>query len=78
MRRVFLLCGPAAAHSVRAYITQGCRYIIARDAYRRCSAESIHDAPKQIACERRTTRAGEVTVAAGRQTKSFVDLDDDI
>lgn len=75
MRQVFLLCGPAAAHSVGAYITRGCRYIIA---YRRYSAESIHDAPKQIACERRIAQAGEVTVAAGRQTKSFVDLDDDI
>lgn len=74
MRQVFLLCGPAAAHSVGAYITRARRYIIARDAYRRCSAESIHDAPKQIACERRI--AGEVTAAAGRQTKSFVDLDD--
>lgn len=76
MRQVFLLCGPAAAHSVGAYITRGCRYIIARDAYRRYSAESIHDAPKQIACERRIARAGEVTAAAGHQTKSFVDLDD--
>lgn len=72
MRRVFLLCGPAAAHSVGAYITRGCRYIIARDAYRRRSAESIHDAPKQIACERRTARAGEVTVAAVRRNPSWI------
>lgn len=43
----------------------------------RSVAESIHDAPKQIACED-ARRAGEVTVAAGRQTKSFVDLDDDV
>jgi len=76
MRRVFLLYG--SAHSAGAYITRGCRYIIAATPTVAALCRVNTRCAETNSLRERAVQPAEVTAAAGRQTKSFVDLDDDV